>query len=197
MDLTPHISDKARKDLEHVRAAQQGEQKAFNILLSKYRDTVYFMLLKMVHNENDAQDLTIEAFGKAFHNIHRFSPDYAFSTWLFRIATNNCIDFLRRKHGETYLPIENNNDENEPFIPIRSTSLNPEEAMIKRQRAALLKIIVSKLKPRYRQLVEFRYFRELSYEEISKELNLPLGTVKAQLHRARKLLFDLLGANPF
>jgi len=197
MDLIPHISEKAKKDLAHVRAAQQGDEKAFNILLSKYRDTVYYMLLKMVHNEYDAQDLTIEAFGKAFHNIHRFSPDYAFSTWLFRIATNNCIDFLRRKHGGTYLSIENNNNENEPYIPIRSNSLNPEEELIKEQRAVFLKIIVSKLKPRYRQLVELRYFKERSYEEISKELNLPLGTVKAQLHRARKLLFDLLGVNPF
>ena len=197
MDIIPHISDKAKKDLAYVRAAQEGDEKAFNILLSKYRDTVYYMLLKMVHNEYDAQDLTIEAFGKAFHNIHRFSPDYAFSTWLFRIATNNCIDFLRRKHGETYLPIENNNGNNEPYIPIRSNSLNPEEALIKQQRAVFLKVIVSKLKPRYRQLVELRYFREMTYEEISKELNLPLGTVKAQLHRARKLLFDLLGVNPF
>jgi RNA polymerase sigma-70 factor (ECF subfamily) len=152
------------------------------------------MLLKMVNNRNDAEDLTLEAFGKAFKNLHQYSPTYAFSTWLFKIASNNCIDFLRRKKG-TYIALESNGDtsENSEVIRLKSKELNPEEKLIRQQKAILLQRIVRKLKPRYRTLVELRYFREFSYEEIAKELDIPLGTVKAQLFRAREMLFNLIG----
>jgi len=161
--------------------------------MSRYKDAIYFMLLKMVNNKNDAEDLTIEAFGKAFKNLHQYSPNYAFSTWLFKIATNNCIDFLRKKKG-VFVSIENNqeNGENDNPIKLKSGDPNPEEKLIRIQRAILMRRIVHRLKPRYRVLVELRYFREFSYEEIAKELNLPLGTVKAQLFRAREMLFKMI-----
>lgn len=193
MELNPQLSDKAQYDFLLVEAALTGDEKAFAKLMSRYKDAIYFMLLKMVNNKNDAEDLTLEAFGKAFKNLHQYSPQYAFSTWLFKIATNNCIDFLRKKKG-VYVSIENNqeNGDNDPPIKLRSNEPNPEEKLIRIQKAILMRKIVHRLKPRYRILVELRYFREFSYEEIAQELNLPLGTVKAQLFRAREMLFKMI-----
>jgi len=138
--------------------------------------------------------LTIEAFGKAFKNIHQYSPNYAFSTWLFKIASNNCIDFLRKKRTNV-VSIDggiSEDKENDTPIHLKDETPDPEEYLIKQQKAVLMRTVVKKLKPRYRILIELRYFREFSYEEIAVELDLPLGTVKAQLFRARELLFNTL-----
>lgn len=188
-----HLSDKALQDFDLVQAALEGDENAFARLLARYKDSIYFMLLKMVSNKSDAEDLTLEAFGKAFKNLHQYSPSYAFSTWLFKIASNNCIDFLRKKKGNL-VPIEGSQDpaENESPVKLKSRDPNPEERLIRKQKAILMRKVVRKLKPRYQTLVEYRYFRELSYEEIATELNLPLGTVKAQLFRAREMLFKLI-----
>ncbi|MBC8005377.1 MAG: sigma-70 family RNA polymerase sigma factor [Verrucomicrobia bacterium] len=193
MELNPQLSDKAQYDYFLVESALAGNEKAFAKLMSRYKDAIYFMLLKMVNNKNDAEDLTLEAFGKAFKNLQQYSPNYAFSTWLFKIATNNCIDFLRKRRG-VYVSIENNadNGDNDQPVKLRSADPNPEEKMIRIQKAILMRRIVHRLKPRYRILVELRYFREFSYEEIATELNLPLGTVKAQLFRAREMLFKMI-----
>lgn len=193
MELNPNLSDKAQQDFALVESALQGDEKAFAKLLAKYKDAIYFMLLKMVNNRSDAEDLTIEAFGKAFKNLHQYSPSYAFSTWLFKIASNNCIDFLRKKKG-VHISIENSqaSNDNEQSVRLKSKDPDPEEKLIRIQKAILLRRIVHKLKPRYRTLVELRYFREYSYEEIAKELSLPLGTVKAQLFRAREMLFKMI-----
>lgn len=188
-----NLSEKAKYDYSLVLAALNHDEKAFAKLLSRYKDTIYFMLLKMVNNKNDAEDLTLEAFGKAYKKLHQYSPHYAFSTWLFKIASNNCIDFLRKKKG-IHISIENNQESSESDQPIKlkSKELNPEEKLIRLQKAILLREVVRKLKPRYNILVDLRYFREFSYEEIAKELNLPLGTVKAQLFRAREMLFKMI-----
>jgi len=193
MELNPNLSDKAQQDYALVEAALRGEEKAFARLLSKYKDAIYYMLLKMVNNKSDAEDLTIEAFGKAFKNLHQYSPNYAFSTWLFKIASNNCIDFLRKRRGVT-ISIENTQETNDldPPIKLKSVDPDPEQKLIRIQKAILLRRIVHRLKPRYRTLVELRYFHEYSYEEIANELNLPLGTVKAQLFRAREMLFRMI-----
>ncbi|MEN8117288.1 MAG: sigma-70 family RNA polymerase sigma factor [Bacteroidota bacterium] len=186
------LSEKARQDYELVKTALSGNDKAFARLLTRYKDAIYFMLLKMVNNRSDAEDLTLEAFGKAFKNLHQYSPTYAFSTWLFKIASNNCIDFLRKKKG-IHISIEmNEQNENSEQVKLKSKELNPEEKLIRMQKAILLRKVVRRLKPRYQTLVELRYFREFSYEEIAKELNLPLGTVKAQLFRAREMLFKMI-----
>jgi RNA polymerase sigma-70 factor (ECF subfamily) len=187
------LSEKARQDYDLVQLALEGDEKAFARLLARYKDAIYFMLLKMVNNRSDAEDLTLEAFGKAFKNLHQYSPTYAFSTWLFKIASNNCIDFLRKKKG-TFVSIENTNEQpdNPEQIKIPSKEPNPEEKLIRKQKAILLRKVVRRLKPRYQTLVELRYFNEFSYEEIAKELKLPLGTVKAQLFRAREMLFKMI-----
>lgn len=187
-----NLSEKALQDYELVKDALDGDETAFNRLLSRYKDSIYFMLLKMVNNKSDAEDLTLEAFGKAFKNLHQYTPTYAFSTWLFKIASNNCIDFLRKKKG-VHVSIDNNDDsENNEQLRLKSKELNPEEKLMRLQKAILLRNVVRKLKPRYQILVELRYFREFSYEEIAKELNLPIGTVKAQLFRAREMLFKMI-----
>lgn len=194
MDLTPNLSDKAQQDFILVEKARLGDQKAFAELLGRYRDAIYFMLIKMVNNPSDAEDLTIEAFGKAFKNIGQYTPNYAFSTWLFKIATNNCIDFIRRKRANT-ISLDQTIDDEDSYSPsaiIASDSPTPETSMINQQKVLMLREVVGNLKPRYRKLVELRYFKEYSYEEISQELDLPIGTVKAQLFRARELLFNVL-----
>lgn len=193
-----HLSDKAKIDYELVlKAVNNKDQKAFTDLMDRYRDSIFFMLLKMVNNRDDAEDLTIEAFGKAFNRLHQYTPNYAFSTWLFKIATNNCIDFLRKKK-KNVLSIDNRleNEDGDAFmIELKSGNRNPEEEAIREQKIQLMRSVVKRLKPRYQTLVELRYFKEMSYDEIAEELNLPLGTVKAQLFRARDFLFNILKDN--
>jgi RNA polymerase sigma-70 factor (ECF subfamily) len=191
MEIGNGLSDKARNDLLLVESAKNGNEKAFSNLLNRYRDSIYYMLLKMVNNSSDAEDLTIEAFGKAFRNIDSFTPEFAFSTWLFKIATNNCIDFIRKKQV-TPTPIDQLQDDLDSVtVNIQSDLPDPEETLINDQKIAVLRDIVNQLKPRYRNLIDLRYYKEYSYEEIADELKLPIGTVKAQLYRAKSLLYNI------
>ena len=188
-----HLSDKAKYDLILVEAAKAGDQLAYGDLMDRYRESIYFMMLKMVKDPDDADDLTIEAFGKAFNRLGQYSPNFAFSTWLFKIASNNCIDFIRKKRIKvTSMDSGIVNDNGDVMkIDARSNTLNPEETVMQGQRIVHMRLLVSKLKPKYRESVEKRYFQELSYEEIATEMNLPLGTVKAQLFRARDFLASM------
>lgn len=193
MEVNPNLSAKAHYDYKLVKKALDGDQQAFGELLERYEESIYYMLLKMVNNAEDAADLSIEAFGKAFKKIHQYTPDYAFSTWLFKIATNNCIDFIRKKKLKMSSSASDSNIEFENFLEeLPSMTLDPEEKIINNQKNDLVRDIVKKLNIRYRKLVELRYFDELSYEEIAAELDIPIGTVKAQLFRARELLFNIL-----
>lgn len=194
MEVGEHLSDKAKIDLTLVDAARNGDQAAFATLMERYRESIYFMMMKMVRNQDDADDLTIEAFGKAFSRLDQYSPSFAFSTWLFKIASNNCIDFIRKKRIKlTSMDTGYINDDGESVsIDARSLTRDPEETIIHNQKVKHMRQLVSKLKPRYRELIEKRYFEELSYEEIADELNLPLGTVKAQLFRARDFLAQMM-----
>lgn len=189
-----HLSDKAKADLVLVDQARLGDQAAYATLMERYRESIHFMMMKMVRNSDDADDLTIEAFGKAFSRLEQYSPSYAFSTWLFKIASNNCIDFIRKKRVKlTSMDTGYTNDDGEAVrIDAKSSTLDPEESMVYNQKVKHMRHLVSQLKPRYRELVEKRYFEELSYEEIAEELNLPLGTVKAQLFRARDFLAQMM-----
>lgn len=190
MELKPKVSKNTKEDRALVTAAQKGENKAFETLLKKYRKSVYYLLLKMVKNADDAEDLTQEAFAKAFNSIEKFDSKFAFSTWLFRIATNNCIDFIRKKRVQT-ISIDSaieGDDGSTMHFDVRDNNLDPNEAMLKQQRKKYLNMAIERLPEKYRTLVHLRYFRELSYEEVAGELAIPLGTVKAQLFRARELL---------
>ncbi len=194
MEVTEHLSDKAKVDFALVEKARLGDQAAFGSLMERYRESIYYMMMKMVRNADDADDLTLEAFGKAFNRLDQYSPSFAFSTWLFKIASNNCIDFIRKKRIKlTSMDSGYTNDDGESVrIDVRSNTRDPEETIIHNQKVKHMRHLVSKLKPRYKELIEKRYFEELSYEEIADELNLPLGTVKAQLFRARDFLAQMM-----
>ncbi len=195
MELDKDFSSKALEDFKLIdKATREKDQTAYAELMKRYKKPVYHMILKMVRNVDDAEDLTIEAFAKAFKNLHRFKKDYTFSTWLFRIATNNAIDFIRKKKLDT-LSIDSSykDDDGETIsIDVQDDNLNPQEETIKKQKIGLIRDFVTKLPPKYQRLVKLRYFEELSYEEIAQELDAPLGTVKAQLHRARELMYDIV-----
>lgn len=195
MELNRQFSEKALKDFGLIdRATLENDEAAFAELMERYKKPVYHMVLKMVRNVDDAEDLTIEAFAKAFKNLGRFKKDYTFSTWLFRIATNNAIDFIRKKKLDTYsLNTSFTDDAGESVnIDVEDHNLTPDEEAINKQKIELVQMFVTKLPAKYQRLVRLRYFDELSYEEIAKELEAPLGTVKAQLHRARELMYELV-----
>ncbi len=192
MEVTNGFSDNAAADLALVEEARKGNEKAFAGLMNRYRDSIYFMLLKMVNNQSDAEDLTIEAFGKAFRNLDSYTPKFAFSTWLFRIATNNCVDFIRKKQMSPISFDGTQDNIDNVTINIQSDLPDPEESLINHQKIAALKDIISQLKPRYRELIQLRYYKEYSYDEISAKMKIPIGTVKAELYRAKTLLYNIL-----
>lgn len=198
MENKSELSESALRDLKLVIAARAGDEQAFTKLMKYYADAIYFMLLKMVYNKDDAEDLTIEVFGKAFTHIHQYEPEYAFSTWLFRIASNNAIDHLRKRKKKVDTVSIDGTIETRNGFPTENLyhqhigNENPEEAFIKKQNARIIRKAVSNIKPRYRTLLEMRYFHEYTYSEMAKELNLPLGTIKVQLFRSREMLLSLL-----
>ncbi|GHE62065.1 RNA polymerase sigma factor [Roseivirga thermotolerans] len=195
MEVGKQFSKKALEDFRLIDAAVSGlDEQAYADLMKRYKKPVYHMILKMVRNVDDAEDLTIEAFAKAFKNLHKFKKDFTFSTWLFRIATNNTIDFIRKRRLDTMSLNTSFTDDNGEAVTIdvQDKNLNPQDETIKAQKIELVHMFVDKLPAKYQRLVKLRYFDELSYDEIAQELGAPLGTVKAQLHRARELMYDLV-----
>ena len=194
--MEPNLtSDKAKRDYQLVcLAREQGSQQAYADLMRMYKEPVYLMLLKMTKNPSDADDLTIEAFGKAFCQLHLYNPTNAFSTWLFSIASNNCLDYIRKQRMQTVsINDMQTQGENESYeYPLPSDSPNPEEAFMNEQRREKMRELVGLLKPKYRELVEMRYYEEYSYEEIAEKLKMPLGTVKIRLKRAKELLKGMI-----
>ncbi len=191
MNAASHLSVRAQDDFALVQAAIAGDQKSFSVLLARYRMAVFAQMFRMVNNRTEADDLTMEAFAKAFRNLANYEPRFAFSTWLFKIAINNAIDQLRKKRLRTHSldnPIAPGS-EVELAALIRSSNRNPEEEIVRKQQFELLRKLIDDLSARYKLMVELRYFEDLSYEEIATELQIPLGTVKAQLFRAKELLY--------
>ena len=167
----------------------KGEENAFRSLLQKYRNLVFSIMLKMVRNKQEAEDLTQEAFMKAFASLASFNDEFAFSTWLMKIASNNCIDFLRKKKLKTYSihePIQYKDEKIEIEIPDHDPG--PERTLIQSERSRMIEKTISELPERYRYVIILRHKEEKSYEEIAEIMNLPLGTVKAQIFRAREIL---------
>lgn len=191
-----NLSDRAIQDYELVTSAvEKNDQAAYATLMERYRDSIYHTMYKMVHNKDDAEDLTIEAFAKAFRKLHTYAPNFAFSTWLFRIATNNGIDFIRKKRIKMLSiddPLDEAGGAQDYSNNLKSNALDPEERYIRQQRKKIMRDLLAKLSDKYRKMIELRFFEELSYQEIADELDLPIGTVKAQLFRAKDLLYDVL-----
>jgi RNA polymerase sigma-70 factor (ECF subfamily) len=166
---------------------------AYKRLLSKYRGQIFSLILKIIHNQNEVEDLVQETFSKAFNSIENFNKEYAFSTWLYRIATNSSIDYLRKRRLKTFSidnPISSKDDEYTIEIP--DTSDDPGKNLIQSQRDALVREAIKSLPPKYQKVIEMRHLKERTYEEISTELDLPLGTVKAHIFRAREMLYKML-----
>lgn len=194
MEVNAHLTEKAKQDYHLVDRALNGrDQQAYAELMNRYREPVYFMVLRMTGSPADAEDLTIEAFGKAFKNLENYSSKFAFSTWLFRIASNNCIDYLRKRSRSDIFDDDLGEVSDYHKQNLLSQDSTPEEEMLRKELLRKIRVVVDKLKPHYRKLVELRYYKEYSYEEIAQQLELPLGTVKAQLFRAREFMQNLMG----
>ena len=158
----------------------------FHVITDEFEDAIYFHVLKIVNNKEVAQDLTNDTFVKVYKNLSSFDHKRKFSTWIYRIATNTAIDYLRRLKLAPDIA-----KQSEETNQIADAS-NPEQDMIWKQNYASLKDAVGLLSEDYRNIINLRYFKELSYEEISQRLNIPIGTVKAQLHRARQKLAKII-----
>lgn len=191
--LFDNLSPRAKEDLLLVRNALQGNSKCYDKLMNRYKKNVYYIALKFLNNENDAEDATQECFMKAFASLDKYEAKFAFSTWLYKIASNTCVDIIRRKKMELLSLNSSNNEDENSEITINDTKIpTPDDGLEKKERIEIINQIVSSLPERYRTLIELRYYEELSYEEIAASTNLPIGTVKAQLNRAKAILQELI-----
>ncbi|MCO5247526.1 MAG: sigma-70 family RNA polymerase sigma factor [Chitinophagales bacterium] len=186
---------KRYSDMDLIKMAIDGHQPAYSELLHRYKDAVYFLILKIVRTPEDAEDLTYITFTKAFNNLATYDSAFKFSTWLFKIASNSAIDLLRKKSVKT-LSISNEDETESGEVSIdylgQFSDSDPEELIIKEQRKKIARNMVKHLDENMEKVIKLRFFDEYSYEEISKALDLPIGTVKVQIFRAKKLLQTIL-----
>ncbi len=174
---------------EIIKNAKKNEQSAFNALLDFFWNDVYGFQLKRTENENDAEDIAIQTFSKAFDKIDTYNEDFEFKTWLITISKNIHIDLIRKRKSS--IPKSRHND-NDNFHNIIDESPSPEDKLITEQNLAKLLRDIKKLKPHYQEVINLRYFQELTYKEISEELNEPINNVKVKLLRAKKLLAEII-----
>ena len=175
---------------KNIEKARQGNQMAFNYLLDNFWNEVYYFQLKRTQNEYDAEDVTIQTFSRAFDKIETFDPSYSFKTWLFTISKNIHVDLLRKKN--TSIRGRTTNEEDSKVYSIADDSPSIEDSLITEQNLAQLLRDIKKLKPHYQEVINLRYFQEMSYKEISRNLNEPMSNVKVKLLRAKKLLAQII-----
>ena len=176
-----------------ISKAKEGSQIAFNFLLDHFWNDVYRFQLKRIQNEYEAEDITIESFSKAFDKINSYDDRYEFVTWLITISKNIQIDRSRKKNASINIQSSNTSEEQVKKIP--DDSPTPEDTLIIKQNLAELLSFIKKLKPHYQDVINLRYFQEMSYLEISNQLEEPLNNVKVRLLRARKLLAEIIKQN--
>lgn len=174
---------------EAIKRAKENDQKAFNYLLDTYWDDVYGFQLKRIQNENDAEDITIQTFSRAFDRIETFDENYTFKTWLITISKNIHIDLLRKAKNSISQIISN---DDKSVYQILDESPSPADELITEQHLAKLLRDIKKLKPHYQEIINLRFFQELSYKEIAAQLNEPINNVKVKLLRAKKLLAEII-----
>lgn len=192
-DVPSHASDSSREDAVYVKKARTGDEKAYRYLVDKYKRALYFHIRKMVKDDEVIEDLVQEVFSKAFNSLHSYSDTYAFSTWLYRIASNHSIDYLRKKKLKTYSinePITTKSGEMEYSLPDETYAAD--RLILRKQRRNIVREAMNQLPDKYRRVIELRHMEEKSYQEIAEILNEPLGTVKAHIFRARELLYKSL-----
>ena len=174
----------------HIEKAKKGDQVAFTYLLDHYWNEVYGFMLKRTENETDAEDIAIETFSKAFDKIATYNPEFQFNTWLIAIAKNVHIDMLRKKKSTHFVEITD--EEDQQAYNIADTTPSVEDALITEQNLSRLLQFIKELKPHYQEVIQLRYFQEMSYQEIAEQLGEPLSNVKIKLLRAKKLLAEII-----
>lgn len=185
--------DSRAEDSRLIKAALTGDQHSYRALMKKYHDQVHNLLYRMVHDKDEVGDLTQEAFIKAFHSLQYFNEEFAFSTWLCKIATNNCIDYIRKRKLATFSidkPLRSKDGDFSFEIP--DSTYEPDKTMIALQRSKILEEAVNSLPEKYRIVILMRHSEDKDYQDIADELKLPLGTVKAHIFRAREILYKRL-----
>ncbi|MEZ4852686.1 RNA polymerase sigma factor [Flavobacterium sp.] len=174
----------------NIQQAKQGDQVAFTFLLDFYWNEVYGFMLKRTENEYDAEEIVIETFAKAFDKIQSYNTDFAFNTWLIAIAKNVHIDLLRKKKSSLFVTIDNNN--HNQTINIIDDTPSAEDELITEQNLSQLLLCIKQLKPAYQEVIQMRYFQEMSYKEMAEVLDEPLNNIKIKLLRAKKLLAEII-----
>ncbi|MDR8392565.1 sigma-70 family RNA polymerase sigma factor [Aliifodinibius sp. S!AR15-10] len=186
-------SESSLEDDVLVKKAIGGDEKAYKKLVNKYERAIYFHILKMVKDKKQVEDLVQETFVKAFDNLNTYSTNYAFSTWLYRIATNHTIDYLRKKKLQTLSidePVKTRDGDMQMQLPDDDASTD--RKIIRQQRQQMVQQAIEDLPPKYRKVIQMRHMEEKSYQEIAEVLDKPLGTVKAHIFRAREMLYKAL-----
>ena len=186
-------SESSKQDREWVARALEGDEWAYAQLVGKYSKALHHHISRTVHATREVEDLVQEAFIKAFNALGTYSSSYAFSTWLYKIATNHAIDFLRKKRLKTLSidkPVQGKDGELQMELP--DVTYRPDRHIVESQRSDVLKAAIDKLPPKYHRVIVLRHQQEMTYEEIADTLQLPLGTVKAHIFRARRLLYARL-----
>jgi RNA polymerase sigma-70 factor (ECF subfamily) len=188
-----NASESSLEDDKLVKKAIGGNENAYKQLVEKYERAIYFHILKMIKDREQVEDLVQETFVKAFDNLNTYSTNYAFSTWLYRIATNHTIDYLRKKKLKT-LSIDEprKTKDGKMDMQLRDESAGTDRDIIRKQRQKVVQNAINNLPDKYRKVIEMRHMEEKSYKEIANVLDLPLGTVKAHIFRARELLYKAL-----
>ncbi len=187
------------EDFETVKRVLSGDRNAFTLLQNKYKKLISNLIRKMVKDEDDIDDLTQETFIKAYNALDTFQFGFAFSAWIYRIASNNCIDFLRKKRFQTVSlsqPVFDEDDDQ--YIQIEDTSARPDTEFLNKEKRDIINHAIDKLPENYREIIKLRHEFEMDYIDIAKKLDIPIGTVKAHLFRARKILLaELKGKKKF
>ncbi len=186
------------QDLKTIRRCKRGEEDAFREILERYRGPIYNLCYRMTRNAEDARDMGQEVFIKVFSLLDRFDENYAFSSWLFRIATNHCIDHLRRNRLR-FLSLDGGvgQDGEEYELQLPAGGPEPDTVLQRKEALARLDEVIGELPPHYRAITLLRHDQQLSYDEIAEALHLPLGTVKARIHRARNLIQQMLRSRSY
>lgn len=186
------------EDIQLIARAKSGDEQAFRALLGKYERAVFSICYRMVRDREEASDLSQESFVKVFGMLERYNPNYAFSSWLFKITSNLCIDHLRKRRIETYAmddPIDS--ERGEIQRQYEAPDLDPEQEMLRKEQMTRLEKAIDRLPEHYRVMLVLRHQENLSYEDIAATLEIPLGTVKARIHRAREMLKSYLKGTDF
>lgn len=188
-----NASDSSLEDDKLVKAAKKGDEHAFAQIVEKYSRPLHFHILKMIKDTEQVEDLVQESFAKAFDSLKSYHTTYAFSTWLYRIATNHTIDYLRKKKLKTVSINEPVNTKTGAMkLQISDDKARADRQIVRKQRASIVREAINDLPGKYKDVIYLRHMEERSYKEISDSLDLPLGTVKAHIYRAREMLYKAL-----